>query len=314
MNVGARSPNVLAPPLWAKDFGGREHILPFPGRLNPVEFEDAGAVRVKVNSPGGVSGGVDEIQTVTLNATGGSFRGIFKGQTTGLVAWNATAATFKAALEALSTVGAGNVNVWGANGGPYSVQFTNALGRSDQPAMTTDATALTGGAGTAVVATAQAGAAGATTVPVDALPGDIPAGVTLNFGTGNGNAKTSAAVAAGATSIPVEALTAGIADDAVALYSAFGRKYVPSGELVGRTTAERNSNADWGRATDTDDEVYFVMFDVTDANNNPDCEFYRHGGMVAENYLPQSTRDLLTANAALRAKLAGLYVLMNGTD
>lgn len=57
-------------------------------------------------------GAQDEFQTVTLsNATGGIFRLAYKGQTTLPLAYNASAATVDAALEALSTLGASAVTV-----------------------------------------------------------------------------------------------------------------------------------------------------------------------------------------------------------
>ena len=54
----------------------------------------------------------DEIQTVTLsNATGGTFRLAYKGQTTVPIAYNASASTVDSALETLSTVGSGAVTI-----------------------------------------------------------------------------------------------------------------------------------------------------------------------------------------------------------
>ena len=44
-----------------------------------------------------------------------------------------SAATVQAALEKLSTIGAGNVSVTGGGGAPYTITFKGALGLSDQP-------------------------------------------------------------------------------------------------------------------------------------------------------------------------------------
>lgn len=55
--------------------------------------------------------GKNEVQSLVIDATGGTFTTTFSGQTTSAVAYNASAATFKAALEALSTIGTGNVSV-----------------------------------------------------------------------------------------------------------------------------------------------------------------------------------------------------------
>jgi hypothetical protein len=100
----------------------------------------------------------NEVQTVTIDAAGGHFHLIFGGQTTGEIAFDATAAAVDTALELLSTIGADNVSVTGSAGGPYTVEFIGDLADANQAEMTTDATGLTGGAGTAVVATTHAGA------------------------------------------------------------------------------------------------------------------------------------------------------------
>lgn len=62
--------------------------------------------------------------TVTIGAaTAGTFTLTVGGQTTAGIAYNAAASAVKSALEALSTVGAGNATVTGT--GPYSVTLTN---------------------------------------------------------------------------------------------------------------------------------------------------------------------------------------------
>ena len=48
------------------------------------------------------------------NATGGTFTLTFNGQTTAPLAFNATAAQIEAALEALSNIGAGNIQATAA--------------------------------------------------------------------------------------------------------------------------------------------------------------------------------------------------------
>lgn len=92
--------------------------------------------------------GADEVQTVTITGTptGGTFTLTFDGDTTANIAYNATAAALRAALEALDSIGEGNVVVTGGPGPgtPYVVTFKNALGGQDVELMTKD-TALTGG-------------------------------------------------------------------------------------------------------------------------------------------------------------------------
>jgi len=106
--------------------------------------------------------GTNEVQTVTVDATGGAFKLTFDGQETADIDFDATPAEVVAALEALSNIGVGDVAVTGGPGDaggttPYEVTFQGALGSADQPEMTATDT-LTGGAGTAVVATDTAGA------------------------------------------------------------------------------------------------------------------------------------------------------------
>ncbi len=101
-----------------------------------------------------------EKQTVTITGTptGGTFTLTFGGQTTAAIAYNATAATVEAALELLSTIGQGNVQVTGSAGGPYTVEFVGQLQNTNVAAMTADGASLTGGTAPAVaVTTATAG-------------------------------------------------------------------------------------------------------------------------------------------------------------
>lgn len=90
----------------------------------------------------------NELQTVTITGTptGGTFTLTYRGQTTGNIAYNATAATVLAALEGLLTIGLGNVTVGGGPGPgtPYTVTFVNQLSGLDVPQMTA-AHAFTGG-------------------------------------------------------------------------------------------------------------------------------------------------------------------------
>lgn len=102
----------------------------------------------------------NEKQTITINATGGTFPVAFpfegKTGTTGQVAWNISAANLQAALEALDSIGEGNVTV-GLVGLVYTLEFVGDLALANMPVVSTAGALLTGGAGTAVVATTQAG-------------------------------------------------------------------------------------------------------------------------------------------------------------
>jgi RHS repeat-associated protein len=99
----------------------------------------------------------NSVQQVTLTGspTGGTFTLTFRGQTTAPLAYNADAATVQSALQALSTIGAGNALVSGSAGGPWQVQFTGALSGTYVPPLTGNGSGLTGGTSPAVAVATQ---------------------------------------------------------------------------------------------------------------------------------------------------------------
>lgn len=88
-------------------------------------------VKVAQTTAGGV--GVNEVQTLTLTSVpkNGFFYLTFNGKQTGPIAANADGAAVQAALESLSTIGAGNISVTGGNGGPYTATFQGALAQQN---------------------------------------------------------------------------------------------------------------------------------------------------------------------------------------
>lgn len=109
----------------------------------------------------------NEVQRLTVDASGGSFTltahfGALEA-TTPPLAFDATAAQVRSALEALSgpqlsgqvepqrLFGEGNVSVSGGPGGaaPYAIEFTGALAGVDVPLLAADGSSLSGGASTA---------------------------------------------------------------------------------------------------------------------------------------------------------------------
>lgn len=100
----------------------------------------------------------EEVQTVeqsVAGATGTTFTLTVAGQTTSGIALNASAATVKTALEALSNVAPGDVDVQGPAGGPYTITFLEAGAFGD-----TNVAAITGdGVGVNEVQTLTAGGA-----------------------------------------------------------------------------------------------------------------------------------------------------------
>jgi P22 coat protein - gene protein 5 len=122
--------------------------------------QDRSLVDVFIGTTAVVDGRSNEVQTATITGspTGGTFTLTYSGQTTSGIAYNATANTVKTALQALSTVGNGNVSVSGSAGGPYTVTFQGDLAGVNAAAMTASGAGLTGGSSPAVnIATATAG-------------------------------------------------------------------------------------------------------------------------------------------------------------
>ena len=89
-----------------------------------------GSVTVEVTQEG--AEGVNEQQTVMVDATSGHFGLTFGAETTEEpIAFDAAAADVQAALEALTGIGVGNVAVLGDAGGPWLVEFQGALAAQD---------------------------------------------------------------------------------------------------------------------------------------------------------------------------------------
>lgn len=167
------------------------------------------------------------------------------------------------------------------------------------------------GATDAVTVTLTANAAaGATSLTVTALTGIIPAGTQLDFG-GAKLAITSADAAAGATTVAVRATPTAMVSTDDAVYPGTETKYVRSGTVLGRTIAERDAATGYGPAIDTDDEIFLLAFDVDDADENADCELYRHNKQVFENYLPVLPAAM---DADLLAILRDVYIMTVGHE
>lgn len=103
----------------------------------------------------------NEVQQIAVNATGGTYTVTYSGQTTSAIAYNASAATLLAALEALSNIPAGALKVTQTvSASPaftYTIEFGGSLGETNVAAVTTNVGSLTGGTSSATVTTPTAG-------------------------------------------------------------------------------------------------------------------------------------------------------------
>jgi RHS repeat-associated protein len=101
------------------------------------------------------------LQAVQLTGTptGGTFTLSFGGETTVPIAFDASAATVQADLEALASIGSGNVVASAYPGGGWQVLFTGSLAGTYQNALSADGSGLTGGSspGVSVVALSAGG-------------------------------------------------------------------------------------------------------------------------------------------------------------
>lgn len=147
------------------DVDGDTHVVIYKAKVTSSiegEFADGGFFVTKCSGQGlgdnndnlytitwnetsvALTAGVNELQLVSSDGTGGTFTLTYSAQTTGALAWNITAAAMQTALEGLSNIVPGEVLVSGGTGAWY-VEFTGPKGSMDQPEMTVTDTSLTGG-------------------------------------------------------------------------------------------------------------------------------------------------------------------------
>lgn len=100
---------------------------------------------------------VSEIQYLVIDATGGTFTLTFAAQTTSAqTLTTTTAGTLQTAMQALSSIGAGNILVAGSNAAGYTFTFTGTLANTNVGQITVNPASLTGGSA-AVITQRQGG-------------------------------------------------------------------------------------------------------------------------------------------------------------
>ena len=121
--------------------------------------------------------------------TGGTFTLTFNGQTTAGIDYNASATAVLSALEALSSIGSGNVSVALISPSVWDVTFIGALGELDVSQMTGSASGLTGGA--VSISTTQVAIAGQNEIQqVQIVPNAEGGTFTLTIDPGGGDETT----------------------------------------------------------------------------------------------------------------------------
>ncbi len=144
---------------------------------------------------------VNDVQTLSIGGspTGGSFTLSFGGQTTAAIPFNATSAQVQTALQALASIGAGNV---ACGGGPLpagvTITFQATLGLQPQAPITVGANNLTGPAPAVAHTTTGSGANDLQTLSISGNP--TGGTFTLAFG-----GQTTAAIPFNATAAQVQA-------------------------------------------------------------------------------------------------------------
>lgn len=292
----ARAANFVADPASLVRENGRQIDWG-----NVPESYRLGSHTVRVN--GAVAAGRNKIQLITVSATGGTFTVTIGGQTTSALAYNISLATMESTLEALSSVGAGNIRVFGTAGSLYYLEYINALGFANGLTATTNAGSLTGGGGTAAVTTPAAGAASPTSITVDALLGDIPNGAVLDFGYGPAVTLTAAAVT-GATTLSVTGVSINIADNATALYGGTGPKKIAAGTVLGidGSTGDRKV---FPRVASTNPAYGILETDAVQSDGSDASTGYSllRGGVLYENRLPDAIANGGSLPSAFKTEL-----------
>lgn len=263
----------------------RDHVLPGGARINATLFTPADAIAATV----GVAGAATGATSVPIAAL---LAPIPSGALLDFGARAATTVTLSA----------------NAAQGATSISFA-ALSRAIPSGTVLDF------GGAKFARTAAAAAASATSVAVAALPTALSSGdVATVPAVSARTAKVAADAAKGASSLTVEALPESLVSGDVAYYTppGVGRR-IAAGTLVGCTYAELEAAPAltggvpggllWGPAADSDDIVYFTVYDITDADKKPDADLLRHGSLIFVNHVPGWSN----LSSALKAKVRAQY-------
>ena len=113
--------------------------------------------------------GLNEQVLIQVSADAGTFTLTFGANTTAAQAYTVSAASLQTALRGLASIGAGNVNVTGDNGGPFTVEFVSGKAAQDVGAITANAASLTLNTRAFTIARAQKGSTARSIVVGDTI-------------------------------------------------------------------------------------------------------------------------------------------------
>lgn len=187
-------------------FYGTYGGIDLPDMVGAIVGTEVSSLGIAEVTAGGAAAG-NEVQVVTIigGPTGGTFTISFAGQTTGAIAYNASAATVETALEALSNIDVADIAVTGSAGGPYTCTFGGVYAGLDVPLMTVSGASLTG-CSVSVIVTNEAVAAVNELQSITLANTPTGGTFTLTF-----NAETTGAIAYNATAATVQTALEGLA-------------------------------------------------------------------------------------------------------
>ena len=161
---------------------------------------------------------------------------------------------------------------------------------------------------TAVTATVgAAGAAqGATSIPVAALSGPIPSGVTLKFTGADEFATLTAPAATGATSLTVAALVNALeSGDAATYRTGYGGRVIPAGTVMSEITSGANAGKLIPRAITTETATCILETAAEEDSTSDALSGYGViiGGALYENMLPEASGTPKVLNSTHKGEL-----------
>ena len=97
-----------------------------------------GSKSLPLESEGVPTNGVSHVDSVNVSASSGTYVLSFQGFRTTPLAFNANGAAIQAAMEALPSIGAGNISVVGNQPSTAQMTFQGSLARKSLPALIVD--------------------------------------------------------------------------------------------------------------------------------------------------------------------------------